>query len=178
MSAVPANPTGAADPADEAEPLTTGQDDGNEPEVTDPVEESEPTDDPGSDQYLADLQRVSAEFANFRKQANRRNAEATTRALADLAARLLPILDACDAAISQGADDVVAIRKAVLDALEPVGLEVLDPNGDPFDPTLHEAVAHEPADKADDAPEVVEVVRRGYVWAGRVIRPAMVRVRG
>ncbi|SVA02508.1 uncharacterized protein METZ01_LOCUS55362, partial [marine metagenome] len=197
---VPANPTGAADPADEAEPLTTGQDDGNEPEVTDPadeaeplttgqddgnepevtdpVEESEPTDDPGSDQYLADLQRVSAEFANFRKQANRRNAEATTRALADLAGRLLPILDACDAAISQGADDVVAIRKAVLDALEPVGLEVLDPNGDPFDPTLHEAVAHEPADKADDAPEVVEVVRRGYVWAGRVIRPAMVRVRG
>ena len=200
MSAVPANPTGATDPADEAEPLTTGQDDGNEPEgtepsdeaeplttgqddgaepeVTEPAEESEPTDDPGSDQYLADLQRVSAEFANFRKQANRRNAEATTRALADLAGRLLPILDACDAAISQGADDVVAIRKAVLDALEPVGLEVLDPNGDPFDPTLHEAVAHEPADKADDAPEVVEVVRRGYVWAGRVIRPAMVRVRG
>jgi len=178
VSAVPANPTGAADPADEAEPLTTGQDDGNEPDVTDPADESETADDPGSDQYLADLQRVSAEFANYRKQAKDRNAEATTRARADLAGRLLPILDACDVAISQGADDVVAIRKAVLDALEPVGLEVLDPNGDPFDPTLHEAVAHEPADKADDAPEVVEVVRRGYVWAGRVIRPAMVRVRG
>ena len=175
MSAMPANPTGAAD---EAESLTTGQDDGAEPEVTDPAGESEATDDPGSDRYLADLQRVSAEFANFRKQANRRNAEATTRALADLAGRLLPILDACDAAISQGADDVVAIRKAVLDALEPVGLEVLDPNGDPFDPTLHEAVAHEPADRDDDVPEVVEVVRRGYVWAGRVLRPAMVRVRG
>ena len=40
MSAVPANPTGAADPADEAEPLTTGQDDGNEPEVTDPADEA------------------------------------------------------------------------------------------------------------------------------------------
>ena len=130
------------------------------------------------DSYLADLQRVSAEFANFRKQANRRNAEATIGARADLAGRLLPILDACDAAISQGADDVVAIRKAMLDALEPVGLEVLDPNGDPFDPTLHEAVAHEPADRDDDVPEVVEVVRRGYVWAGRVLRPAMVRVRG
>ena len=78
MSAVPANPTGAADPADEAELLPTGQDDGNEPEATDPAEESEATDDPGSDRYLADLQRVSAEFANFRKQANRRNAEATT----------------------------------------------------------------------------------------------------
>ena len=141
---MPANPTGAADstdeaeflttrqddgaepevtdPADEAEPLTAGQDDGNEPEVTDPAGESEATDDPGSDRYLADLQRVSAEFANFRKQANRRNAEATTGARADLAGRLLPILDACDAAISQGADDVVAIRKAMLDALEPVGL--------------------------------------------------------
>ena len=178
MSAVPANPTGSADPADEAEPLTTGQDDGNEPEVTDPADESETADDPGSDQYLADLQRVSAEFANYRKQAKDRNAEATTRARADLAGRLLPILDACDVAISQGADDVVAIRKAVLDALEPVGLEVLDPNGDPFDPTLHEAVAHEPADGNDDTPEVVEVVRRGYVWAGRVLRPAMVRVRG
>ena len=178
MSAVPANPTGSADPADEVEPLTTGQDDGAEPEVTDPADESETADDLGADQYLADLQRVSAEFANYRKQAKDRNAEATTRARADLAGRLLPILDACDVAISQGADDVVAIRKAMLDALEPVGLEIVDPQGDPFDPTLHEAVAHEPADGNDDTPEVVEVVRRGYVWAGRVLRPAMVRVRG
>ena len=178
MSAVPANPTGAADPADQAEPLTTGQDDGNEPEVTDPVEESEPTDDPGSDQYLADLQRVSAEFANFRKQAEKRSIEARAWARGALAERLLPVLDACDLAIEHGADGVAPIRSSLVHALEPAGLEVLDPMDQPFDPTRHEAVLHEPAEAGDDGQVVVEVLRRGYAWAGRVLRPAMVKVRG
>ena len=67
----------------------------------------------------------------------------------------------------------------MLDALEPLGLEVVDPHGHPVDPTHHEAVTHEPvAEDNEVGPVVVEVLRRGYVWEGQVLRPAMVKVRG
>ena len=131
------------------------------------------------DSYLADLQRLSAEFSNFRKQADRRSAEVVTRARADLVERLLPILDSCDAGVSQGDEGVGSIRKAMLGVLEPLGLEVVDPRGHVFDPTHHEAITHEPAEEDNEVgPVVVEVLRRGYIWEGQVLRPAMVKVRG
>jgi molecular chaperone GrpE len=136
------------------------------------------------DAHLADLQRVSAEFANFRKQTDRRNAEVAARARADLAERILPVLDACDLAVDHGATDVAPIRAALVATLEPAGLEIIDPVDAPFDPTRHDAVMREPADPADAAADgdgeqtVVEVLRLGYAWAGRVVRPAMVKVRG
>ncbi|MDQ6839835.1 MAG: nucleotide exchange factor GrpE, partial [Actinomycetota bacterium] len=55
------------------------------------------------------------------------------------------------------------------------GLERIDPDREPFDPTVHDAVAHEPGDGGQ---EVAEVLRAGYRWRGRVLRPAMVKVRG
>ena len=60
------------------------------------------------------------------------------------------------------------------------GLERVLPEGQPFDPELHDAVAHEPAEGegAPVHPEVSEVLRAGYLWKGRVLRPAMVKVRG
>lgn len=130
------------------------------------------------DSYLDDLQRVSAEFANFRKQAEKRSVEVAAVARGALAERLLPVLDACDLAIEHGDDGVVQIRSSLVNALEPAGLEVLDPVDQPFDPTLHEAVLHVPAEAGDDGQVVVEVLRRGYAWSGRVLRPAMVKVRG
>ena len=128
--------------------------------------------------YLADLQRVSAEFANFRKQTDKRNAEVAGRARSDVVERLLPVLDACDLAIGHGADGAEAIRSALVAALEPVGLEVIDPLDAPFDPNRHEAVLHEPTDDETTTQVVTEVLRRGYGWQGRVLRPAMVKVRG
>lgn len=130
------------------------------------------------DGYLGDLQRVTAEFANFRKQAERRNAEIGALARGGLAEKLLPVLDACDLALEHGADDVAPIRASLVQALETAGLEVLDPDGEPFDPNRHEAVLHEPAEDGDDGQVVAGVLRRGYAWEGRVLRPAMVRVRG
>ena len=79
------------------------------------------------DSYLDDLQRVSAEFANFRKQAEKRSVEVAAVARGALAERLLPVLDACDLAIEHGDDGVVQIRSSLVNALEPAGLEVLDP---------------------------------------------------
>lgn len=156
--------------------LTADDESASGADETDPVARAETE----RDVHLLDLQRVSAEFANFRKQTERRNAEVASRARGDLAERLLPVLDACDLALGHGTEDVAPIHAALVNALAPVGLEILDPVGEPFDPTRHEAVLHEPAgeDDAGGTQVVVEVLRRGYVWSGRVLRPAMVKVRG
>ena len=131
------------------------------------------------DGHLLDLQRMKAEFANYRRQADRRTVEVGGRARGELAEKLLPVFDACDLALEHGADDVAPIRASLAQILESAGLEVLDPVDEPFDPNRHEAVFHEPADDGDDTGQVVvEVLRRGYAWDGRVLRPAMVRVRG
>jgi len=83
-----------------------------------------------------------------------------------------------DLAIAHGGgEEVKQIWTALFDALEREGLERIDPLRAPFDPTVHDAVAHDPGDGTGE-PEVVEVLRAGYRWKGRVLRPAMVKVRG
>ena len=170
-------------------PDVSGSDSGNgdplpgddEAEVGDPVLDVMAVLEDERDGYLVDLQRVTAEFANFRKQVEKRSVAVSARARGDLVEKILPVLDACDLAVEHGADDVIPIRTSLVQVLEPAGLEVLDPLGEPFDPTRHEAVLHEPADDPEDVDVgqvVVGVLRRGYVWDGRVLRPAMVRVRG
>jgi molecular chaperone GrpE len=171
----PDAPSAGDDPStDASEPSSTDPEDSGGDSVLDlmGVLEGE------RDSYLDDLQRVSAEFANFRKQAEKRSVEVAAVARGALAERLLPVLDACDLAIEHGDDGVVQVRSSLVNALEPAGLEVLDPVDQPFDPTLHEAVLHVPAEAGDDGQVVVEVLRRGYAWSGRVLRPAMVKVRG
>lgn len=128
------------------------------------------------DEYLDALQRVHAEFDNFKKRTARERAELTERAHAQIAERLLPVVDACEAAISHGAVDVEPIYKALVDVLEKEGLQRMAPEGQPFDPTLHEAVVHEPGDEGE--PTVTEILRTGYSWKGQVLRPAMVKVKG
>lgn len=129
------------------------------------------------DAYLEDSRRLAAEFANFRRQVERRNAEIIEHANAALVDKLLPTLDACDAAIAHGATDVEPVYSSLLLTLEKEGLERVRPEGEPFDPTKHEAVMHEEGD-GDEGPIVVEVLRTGYLWKGRVVRPALVKVRG
>jgi len=79
-----------------------------------------------------------------------------------------------------GGEEVKQVAGALFDVLAKEGLERLVPEGQVFDPELHDAVAHEPAegDGAPGEPEVSEVLRAGYRWKGRVLRPAMVKVRG
>ena len=129
------------------------------------------------DSYLSDLQRVQAEFVNFRRQAEKRQREVAEQAASGLVDRLLPVLDACEAAIQHGANDVTPIHSSLLETLQAVGLEIVGSSGDIFDPGRHEAVIHEPSEDIEVA-IVEEVMRSGYVWKGRTIRPAMVRVKG
>ena len=130
------------------------------------------------DEYLALAQRLQAEFENYKKQTVRRNTEVIEHAGAQLATKLLPVLDAFDNAIIQGVDGIGPIYKAMLDILSKEGLEVIDTDGAAFDPNHHEAVMHEPANDDDAEPMVSETLRTGYLWKGRVMRPAMVKVRG
>ena len=127
------------------------------------------------DAYLDDTRRVAAEFSNFRRQNDKRQIEVIEQAAASLAERLLPVLDACDGALAHGSEDVEPIYNMLISTLEKSGLSVLRPLGDPFDPNRHEAVIHEEGE--GDGPHVAEVLRTGYVWNGRVLRPALVKVR-
>lgn len=134
------------------------------------------------DAYLDDLQRVTAEFTNFRRQTIKRNTELVAQAASRLAKALLPVLDACEAAVSQGVEGIEgieAVQAQMLGVLSAEGLTVLGSVDEPFDPGFHEAVMSEdPSDDGEAGPVVAEVLRTGYTWNGRVLRPAMVKVRG
>jgi len=130
------------------------------------------------DEYLALAQRLQAEFENYKKQTMRRNTEVLEHAGAQLAEKLLPVLDAFDNAIIHGIDGVGPLYKVILDVLQKEGLDVIDTDGVVFDPNLHEAVMHEEGDADQREPVVAETMRTGYTWKGKVLRPAMVKVKG
>ncbi len=129
------------------------------------------------DEYLSALMRLQADFENYKKRIIKQQTEHLERAAEGLVEKLLPVLDTADLALAHGGgEDIKQIMSALTSALDREGLERIDPAGGPFDPTLHDAVAHEPGDGGPQ--EVAEVLRAGYRWKGRVLRPAMVRVRG
>ncbi len=128
-------------------------------------------------EYLESLTRLKAEFVNYRRRASERQAQAAERGAADLATRLLAVLDASEAGASHDADLVGPLHSALVEALTEGGLEVISPSGEPFDPKYHEAVLHETGE-TPGTQIVTDVLRTGYAWAGRVLRPAVVGVRG
>lgn len=120
-------------------------------------------------------QRLQADFDNFRRrQAAERDLE-VQRATGKMAESLLPVLDACEAAFLQHPAEVEPLFNLLLGELRRMGLESMNLDGQPFDPAQAEAVLHEPGDGES---VVVEVLRSGYTWKGKVLRPAMVKVRG
>lgn len=127
------------------------------------------------DDYRDALLRVKADFENYKKRVAKEHADRVSRAAEGLVEALLPVLDACQAAVNQGAADVEPVMKSLFDILTKEGLEVIHDEGEPFDPLRHEAVMHEDG----DGEQVVAIsLRPGYAWKGRVLRPAMVKVRG
>ena len=127
------------------------------------------------DEYLDALQRMKAEFANARRRSDEQAAKQRQQAAADLVSKLLPVLDSAEAALGQGVEDVRPIRDALVEVLTGQGLQTLDPVGEPFDPEQHEAVLFE---SGEGEQTVVETMRLGYTWNDRVLRAAMVKVRG
>ena len=119
--------------------------------------------------------RLQAEFENYRKRVAKQEAEQVARAADALVTKLLPTFDAFEAALLHDVEGVEPIWNTMWATLEREGMEKLTPVGEAFDPTRHEAVAHEPGEGGP--PQVSDVLRSGWVWKGRVLRPAMVKVR-
>jgi molecular chaperone GrpE len=127
----------------------------------------------------ADLQRVSAEYANYRRRVDRDRETVQVAARVQFVSELLTVLDDLDRAEAHG--DLTGPFKAVADKLQAVvgklGLEAFGLSGEPFDPSVHEAVQHDPTPVSGPSVTVVtSVLRRGYRIADRVLRPAMVMV--
>jgi molecular chaperone GrpE len=152
------------------------------------------------DEYLDSLRRLQAEFENYKKRVAKQQVDQVARAAVALVDKILPVMDTLDLATehlgdAESADGraLVAVSSQLRDVLAKEGLERIDPLGEQFDPTAHEAVGHLPAvepasvDDDDDGeasgpatgePVVAQVMRAGYRWRGTVVRPAMVMVRG
>ncbi len=122
--------------------------------------------------------RVQAEFENYRKRSAAQLIDESDRNSGRIVEGLLAVLDACEAAMAHDMDGVEPIFSAMLTALQKQGLEVLDLVNTVFDPSVADAVVHEPAEVDGDETKVVEVLRTGYRWKGRVLRAAMVKVKG
>ena len=127
------------------------------------------------DEYRALAQRVQADFENYRKRVQAQIRDEADRATGRLAEALLPVLDATEAAYLRHPDEVGPLLNVLLTELKKQGLEALHLQDEPFDPNLAEAVAHEQGEGGDVV--VAEVLRSGYRWNGRTLRPAMVRTR-
>ncbi|MEO8888493.1 MAG: nucleotide exchange factor GrpE [Jatrophihabitantaceae bacterium] len=125
----------------------------------------------------ADLQRLQAEYANYRKRADRDRLAAGEVAVGRVLAELLPVLDDIERARTHG--DLTGGLKAIADHLEVVfgklGLQAFGQDGDPFDPTIHEAVLHNESEDVS-APTCTTVMRKGYRHGERLLRAAMVGV--
>ena len=131
----------------------------------------------GLEERTKDLQRLSAEYANYRKRVDRDRALVVEQATRSVLGALLPVLDDLDRARDHG--DLVgpfaAVAEQLVNALTKFGLNAFGAKGDPFDPTGHEAVAHLTSTEVTE-PTCVEVMRRGYLLGERLLRPAMVAV--
>ena len=135
-----------------------------------------------SGELLLNLQRLAAEFDNYRKRTERDQLENVQRASQHVVESLLPILDSLDAALTIEAtteteekmlDGMRGTHIQLLEALASEGLERVDALGTPFDPAVHEAAQVIPG----EGDQVVEQeLRKGYVMRGRVIRPSLVIV--
>jgi molecular chaperone GrpE len=177
----PATATEEAPPAQDAADATTA-DAASAPDSDDTVDaaiDEAVSDVAGSDkesELLADLQRVHAEYANYRRRAERDKVSAQQYGKGDLIKSLLPVLDDLDRARAHGdleAGPLRAVADKITETLTAAGLASFAAEGDEFDPALHEAVQHE---GQGSNPVIGTVYRQGFRLGDRVLRTAMVVV--
>jgi molecular chaperone GrpE len=136
------------------------------------------------DEYLDHLRRERAEFENYRRRTAKERMDALDRGAEQVVTNLLSVLDNFGfalAAAETSEDDSLAkgvrmVHDQLVDVLRQAGLEEITPLGREFDPVEHEAMLTEEATEPTEDPIVTEVLRAGYRFKGRVLRPASVKV--
>lgn len=137
-----------------------------------------------AEEYLDSLQRLKAEFENFRKRMVREQSEILKLASQGVIGEILPVMDNFERALDHEihGDQLDEYKKGLqlvygqlFDVMAREGLSTLEPVGQPFDPTRHEAVMQEDSDEYSEG-TVVRVIEKGYVLKDRIIRPAKVTV--
>ncbi|HWI55083.1 MAG TPA: nucleotide exchange factor GrpE [Desulfobacteria bacterium] len=135
-----------------------------------------------ADEYLQLLQRVQADFDNFRRRTSQEREDWSKYCSMRLAGSLLPILDNFERALQAGGDNLSSFKdgmeliyRQLKDVLEKDGVKTMDTVGTQFDPNFHEAVMQEPSDEHEDN-TVIQELQKGYMLVDRVLRPAMVKV--
>jgi molecular chaperone GrpE len=134
------------------------------------------------DKYL----RLAAEYDNFRKRSSKERQDAQARGQSELLRSMLDALDDIgrfahvDPATTTAetvVEGVAMVEKKLLKTLGALGLELVNPAGEPFDPAMHEAVMTEPASAPEDDHLVARVFQLGYLFNGQLLRPARVVVK-
>jgi molecular chaperone GrpE len=134
-------------------------------------------------ELLDSLVRLKADFENYRKRMIKEQTHILDTAEAGLVKKLLPVIDNLERALASAEETGAAglkegvekVLELMVDTLEREGLEVIDPEGEPFDPEHHEAMmVVETDDCAEDT--VLDVIQKGYRFSGVLLRPAMVKV--
>jgi molecular chaperone GrpE len=136
-------------------------------------------------EYLDGWQRARAEFANFRRRADKEREDIYDNATVDVLTKLLPVIDDFERALNivpaeRQNDDLIKgfglIYRKLVSLLETAGVQAIDPKGQPFDPNYHEAVGRDDPSPAAPTGHVSYVMQKGYVHGNRIVRPALVRV--
>lgn len=134
-------------------------------------------------EYLDQAQRARAELVNYRRRTEEELARMQKQAGERIIAKLLPALDDLDRAVEQMGDDerssswgegITLVQRKIWSTLESEGVAPIDAVGQPFDPSLHEAISIQ--EGSGGATTVVQQLQRGYMLGDRVIRPSMVVV--
>jgi len=152
--------------------------------VSDGTENEKPEDAEAEkdNDYIGHLQRLQAEFMNYRKRVEKEREELSSYAKGQLVQELLPVLDDFERMMQHyGAegyvrtDEVQLIFQNLKKILTGQGLSEIDAAGDVFNPQIHEAVSAEETDPSMNG-KVLEVWRKGYRFGGRLLRPSQVKV--
>lgn len=135
-------------------------------------------------EYLEGWQRARAEFANYKKRVTRDQEESRMRIAAETLTKYLGVIDDLERALKDLPEDgeaaawaegIELIYRKMYGVLDTEGVEIIEADGEFFDPKLHEAISHDESEDHEEG-EIIEVVQPGYRMGDRVLRPAMVRV--
>ena len=133
------------------------------------------------DKYLNKLKRMKADFVNYRNRSKKEKSRIESRTKMDFINSVLPVIDNFERALKSVDEDseflsgVQMIYKQLLDVLKKEGLEIIDTEGQEFNPEYHEAIMQLETDEYESG-YIVEEVQRGYILEDKVVRPAMVKV--